>query len=698
VDFDFFEFLDNHMTRLRFKPGTDNSHYYPSEASVQFRDRHGDLTTEGGCLRASYFRVVGGFEKVATSAYSEWIFKMGKLIEEEIVLQAKEVGIWVDNNIRFYDKEYNISGEIDLLIAEPPTGVIVPYECCTPDSLFLSHDYRLYPFKSIPSRFNKNSFRTTHSINSKGDMCKIKNVQIKNYSGKIYRFRGKYDGLWGQFTENHPILTAEIKCSRLKRNDKRRTYSFLNTKWKDAKNIKIGDYICIPKVLFSYNRKYYDFRELVKDWHLNFEYKEVEGDYRVYSKYKNQYKNVGFPIFIEIDKDLVWLLGLYIAEGSASNGVVSFSLHENEIEIIERLQEIINKKFGLKAFVRKLKNYSTGELSKGVNVDINSSAFVRFIKAIIPGNTKDGTKHIWYDLVNPTYLWDMLRGIWDGDGCLSGNAKTIKKITTAVPHLAFFYFQLAAYCHQHPTLNKDKQDSEFNSEYIYSVSWSENDKYNNKKLVDCEKFWASQVREIDKEDYIGEVYNVEVDTDNTYTVGGIITHNCKSCYGYMTEREIFGNKKIKGAPKLSQMIQLLVYLWKFRDQFPYGRMAYFFRDTTKRKTFKISLLEQGELIYPVVDGEVYRHFTVNDILKRYKQLDSYIKRQEVPPGDYELQYSPAKIEDFFKKGKVGKTKYEAWKKDKLKPWEYIGDWKCAWCGYRRECYPDIVDQPNKNSL
>lgn len=301
MDFDFFEFLDNHMTRLRFKPETSTDHYYPSEASVQFYDSHGDLTTEGGCLRASYFRVVGGFEKVANSAYSEWIFKMGKLVEEEIVLQAKEAGIWVDNNIRFYDKEYNISGEIDLLIAEPPNGVIVPMEL-------------------------------------------------------------------------------------------------------------------------------------------------------------------------------------------------------------------------------------------------------------------------------------------------------------------------------------------------------------------------------------------------------------KTCYGYFSERDIFGNTKVKGAPKINQMVQLLVYLWKFRDQFPYGRMAYFFRDSTKRKTFKISLLEQGELIYPVVDGEVWKHFTVNDILKRYKQLDDYVKRQEVPPADYELQHSAAKIEDFFKKGKVAKTKYEAWKKGKLKPWEYIGNWNCKFCGWRKNCYPDIVDEPNKNSL
>jgi len=261
MDFDFFEHLDKHVTRLRFQPEVDSSHFRPTESSVKYRDEHGDLTTAGKCLRASYFRIVGGFEKVSNSAYSEWIFKIGKEVENIITEQAKEAGIWVDNSIRFYNKEYNISGEIDLLIAEPPTGVIVPCE-------------------------------------------------VKSYSG------------------------------------------------------------------------------------------------------------------------------------------------------------------------------------------------------------------------------------------------------------------------------------------------------------------------------------------------------------YMAHRDILGNTKVKGKPKLDQMMQLLVYLWQFRDQFPYGRMVYFARDDIKRKTFKVAIHQEGKLMYPVIDGEVFRSFTINDMLARYKELEGYVQRKEVPPGDYELQYHDAKVIDFAKKGKIGKGVFE----------------------------------------
>jgi hypothetical protein len=127
-DFDFFEFLDAHVTRPKFSPNRNVGHLYPSEASVQYYDEHGDLTTAGNCMRASYFRVTGGFERIGTSAYTEWIFKMGNAVEALLIEQAKEAGIWVDNNVKFYDEKYNISGEIDCLIAEPPNAVIVPYE------------------------------------------------------------------------------------------------------------------------------------------------------------------------------------------------------------------------------------------------------------------------------------------------------------------------------------------------------------------------------------------------------------------------------------------------------------------------------------------------------------------------------------------------------------------------------------------
>jgi CRISPR/Cas system-associated exonuclease Cas4 (RecB family) len=299
--YDLWAHLDAHVTRPKFKPEVDRSHLWPSEASVQFYDQHGDLTTEGKCMRAAYFRSVGDFEEMPYPAYTEWIFKFGKLAEKMIVNEAKEAGIWVQNNVKFYNKEYNISGEIDTLFAEPPDGVIYPSE------------------------------------------------------------------------------------------------------------IKTG-------------------------------------------------------------------------------------------------------------------------------------------------------------------------------------------------------------------------------------------------------------------------------------------------YGYFAEKEIMGNYKQPGQPKLGHLLQLLVYLWEFKEQFPYGRMIYFLRDSMKRRTFKVELEQQGDIFYPVVEGKVNKLFTVNDILSRYKELQHHIDNKIVPPQEFELQYSDRKIRDFAVKGKIGKTKFGKWEKGKLKTWEYMGDWPCRLCAYRNICYENVVDEPDKNSL
>jgi len=170
--------------------------------------------------------------------------------------------------------------------------------------------------------------------------------------------------------------------------------------------------------------------------------------------------------------------------------------------------------------------------------------------------------------------------------------------------------------------------------------------------------------------------------------GQIYIGEVKSCYGYMAEKEIFGNKGQPGFPKMGQLLQTLIYVNHFKNRIPYARMIYFDRGSVKRRTFKISLEEEGSLIYPVVDGEVIRSFTINDIYNRFRELRHYLDTAQVPPNDYELQYPPEKVRDYYQKGKVAKTKYEKWEKGKLGRYEYIGDWMCSYCGFKNICWPD----------
>src|SRR3990167_3171781 len=112
---------DTYLTRLPVVNPVPSKHYYPSEASVISKDSDGDSIVLGACQRASYFRVTLPFgEGERPSARMEYIFAQGKMIENWLVEQWKRMGIFEANSVRFQIPEYNISGELDVVIREPP--------------------------------------------------------------------------------------------------------------------------------------------------------------------------------------------------------------------------------------------------------------------------------------------------------------------------------------------------------------------------------------------------------------------------------------------------------------------------------------------------------------------------------------------------------------------------------------------------
>jgi hypothetical protein len=86
--------------------------YYPSEASAI--DRSGNVV--GKCLRATYYDWTGQKPTNPIDMRGWWTFELGKKIEQIYTEKAKECGIWAGNNVKFYDKIHNISGEVDIFI------------------------------------------------------------------------------------------------------------------------------------------------------------------------------------------------------------------------------------------------------------------------------------------------------------------------------------------------------------------------------------------------------------------------------------------------------------------------------------------------------------------------------------------------------------------------------------------------------
>ena len=165
----------------------------------------------------------------------------------------------------------------------------------------------------------------------------------------------------------------------------------------------------------------------------------------------------------------------------------------------------------------------------------------------------------------------------------------------------------------------------------------------------------------------------------------LIGAEIKSFYGYDATKEIMGNRKAAGFPKLDHLLQTMNYADWFKETFQGFKMIYLARDNpTNRKQFDIQLHRQighpdGQeqtLIYPVVDGQFYPKITLNGIYDRYREIWDYYDQRELPPRDYKLFYTKEEMEQRINLGLVAKTNKEGFQKKPDDMKFRKADWRC----------------------
>lgn len=139
------QLTEQHFDKKVRLPVVKDKSFYPTEASVKLDDG----TVVGSCLRANYFRSAGGFVPSPYSSYSQWIFFTGKAVEESLVEHWKQMGIWVDNNIKFRSPQYKISGELDVVLLDPETEELILVEVKTYYGYQATKELMGNPYKNI---------------------------------------------------------------------------------------------------------------------------------------------------------------------------------------------------------------------------------------------------------------------------------------------------------------------------------------------------------------------------------------------------------------------------------------------------------------------------------------------------------------------------------------------------------------------
>ncbi len=143
--------LTNHITQFMTRPRVGDPRQpslWPSDASAQVINEHGETEIVGSCRRATFFRYTidnflfdptkhAKYEplvdellrlKIEPEKYMRWIWEAGKLFEDHVIEQAKQSGVYVAEQVQIVIPEYNIVGKLDLIVRNPDTGGFIAEE------------------------------------------------------------------------------------------------------------------------------------------------------------------------------------------------------------------------------------------------------------------------------------------------------------------------------------------------------------------------------------------------------------------------------------------------------------------------------------------------------------------------------------------------------------------------------------------
>lgn len=193
-------------------------------------------------------------------------------------------------------------------------------------------------------------------------------------------------------------------------------------------------------------------------------------------------------------------------------------------------------------------------------------------------------------------------------------------------------------------------------------------------------------------------------------VGGEI----KTSYGYDFESTVFHKATIPGMPKVEHVMQVLSYLYYYKyidKSLGITRFVITYLNRGSMEWIQ-HVIELSDDLYPIINGITLKgiadgsnpifgvqginavktraklidyEFSMTSVFERYIEIYNHHESGLLIAPDYNPLYSDEQITDYAISGKIGKTKFEDYKKGKI---DYLADKECTWCQYRSQCLRD----------
>jgi ribonucleoside-diphosphate reductase alpha chain len=224
------------------------------------------------------------------------------------------------------------------------------------------------------------------------------------------------------------------------------------------------------------------------------------------------------PSTLSVDADLLWFLGMYLAEGSISDGYdVRFTLSRQEKHLADRLLSYLQR---LGVPVRLVEGFDRRRGRKWMTVRAHSMLLANLLEQWcgVGFNRKCLTE--WIMLLPPRLQWHLLKGVDDGDG--TATQSPVRRITLSNKKLVEQLFQIALRCGQAPSLRAAWMPAGA-SEQPWNLYFAHTQERYVRRRDGLVAYRVQAVREVP---YDGEVWNLEVAGDHTYSANFVAVHNC----------------------------------------------------------------------------------------------------------------------------------------------------------------------------
>jgi len=369
-------------------------------------------------------------------------------------------------------------------------------------------------------KYIENLTITDNVLSSDGSYNSVEAIMSKNHDGNLYEITTWMSNIPIKASPEHGFL---VKGSKTEYN------------WKKASELNIKDILVFPKGSVC-SSNVIDILELIKPnlsvAQLN-NLIETKNHFKIQSNFTKESKFI--PKKLKITEDLMYLFGLYLAEGhvgASKMDSIGFSFHKKEVNLLTFVENFMADTFGLSCTY--LDHTSRGSDYKGQTIVFYSSVLAQLFKTLFGLGARNKYIHNILLTQPNIMLQKLLYGEFLGDGSY-GESTYEFSISTTSKHIAYALRLIMAkmgiissvrtsrveYKVNVSGSSKRKLLDLFNIYYDTNRPWEKGVD----RATQNDDYLLLPIKDITITKYAGKLVDIQVANTNNFVAENVVVHN-----------------------------------------------------------------------------------------------------------------------------------------------------------------------------